>query len=149
MLSSVALQPCVMEEKTLERVFLFTGGLLVLQSFVDLAPEGPWHAASFTRGVLALFGLVFSYLAWFHWTFGVFGIAPTLSRWKDPANSWSLVMVFGLACLVATKLIRNFDTSGFFPTPTGLILLFIGSLAILNAGYVWLVAVGPLKEEEE
>jgi hypothetical protein len=36
----------------------------------------------------------------------------------------------------------------YFPKTTGMIVLLIGSLSILNAIYVWLVVIGPLSEKQ-
>ena len=36
----------------------------------------------------------------------------------------------------------------YFPKTTGMIVLLIGSLSILNAVYVWLVVNGPLSENK-
>ena len=123
--------------------------MLVGQSFTTLAPAGPWDSASFTRGVIALLGLVLLYLAWFKQTFGFIGVAPTVNRWQSPEASWLKVVVFGLACLVATRAIRLVDGDGFVPEPTGLLLALVGVLALMNGCYVWLITSGPLADEEE
>lgn len=128
---------------------LAAGGVLVGQSLTDLAPAGPWDSASFSRGVLGLFGLVLIYLAWFAQTFGFLGVAPTVDRWKTPETTWLKVVVFGLACLVLTRLLRLLDTEGYLPEPTGLVLGLVGVLALMNGTYVWLIVSGPLAEEEE
>ena len=39
----------------------------------------------------------------------------------------------------------NFDK--YFPETTGMIILLVGSLSILNSIYVWMVISGPLKED--
>ena len=59
---------------------LIAGSALVLQSFTSMAPVGPWDSASFTRGVLGLTGLIMLYIAWFRYTFGIYGVAPTVDR---------------------------------------------------------------------
>ena len=93
-LSSVALQRYVMERKDTVGL-LVAGVLLILQSFTDLAPAGPWDSPSFTRGVLGLVGMVLVYLAWFKHTFGIFGVAPTVNRWSNPETTWLRVVAFG------------------------------------------------------
>ena len=128
---------------------LVAGGVLVGQSFTTLAPEGPWDSASFSRGVLALFGLILIYLAWFTRTFGFLGVAPTVDRWRSPETTWLKVVVFGLACLVLTRSIRLVDGDGFLPEPSGLLLSLVGILALMNGVYVWLIVSGPLADEEE
>ena len=99
--------------------------------------------------MLGLLGLVLLYLAWFKQTFGFIGVAPTVNRWRSPETSWLKVVVFGLACLVATRAIRLVDGNGFVPEPAGLLLTLVGVLALMNGGYVWLIASGPLADEEE
>ena len=148
MLSSVALQPTIMEGKGLERGLFVTGALLVLQTFTDLAPAGPWNSPSFTRGVLGLLGMSLVYLAWFKRTFGLYGVAPTVNRWAHPETSWLHAVVFGLACLVAGRLFGVGVLDGFVPEPAGLLMTLLGMLAVMNGGYVWLVTNGPLLEEE-
>jgi hypothetical protein len=124
------------------------GSLLIAQVFTDLAPEGPWASASFSRGAIGLLGMVLIYLAWFKHTFGEFGVAPTVNRWSTPETSWLKVVVFGLACMVLTRGVRLFGND-VFPEPTGLLLALIGVLALMNGVYVWLITNGPLSEEEE
>lgn len=138
-----------MEAKTWSGILIAMGTLLVAQTFLDLAPEGPWDSASFSRGILGLAGLSCLYLAWFQRTFDRFGVAPTIDRWQRPEDTWLNVIVFGLLCLVATRALSLFDNDGFAPEPAGLILALIGSLALLNGGYVWSVTKGPLAMDEE
>tara|TARA_B100001094_G_scaffold333382_2_gene411291 strand:+ start:2197 stop:2616 length:420 start_codon:yes stop_codon:yes gene_type:complete len=138
-----------MEAKSMSGALAVAGGLLVGQTFLDLAPNGPWDSASFTRGILGLAGLCCLYLAWFQRTFGQFGVAPTVNHWERPEDTWLTVVVFGLVCLVATRALSLFDTSGIAPEPAGLILTLIGTLALLNGGYVWAVTKGPLVLDEE
>ena len=147
-LSSVALQHAVMERKDTVGL-LVAGVLLILQSFTDLAPAGPWDSSSFTRGVLGLVGMVLIYLAWFRHTFGFFGVAPTVNRWSTPETTWLRVVAFGLGCLVVTRMVRLFDNDGVVPEPAGLLIALVGVLAILNGGYVWAITNGPLNDEEE
>ena len=147
-LSSVALQHGVMERKDTVGL-LVAGALLILQSFTDLAPAGPWDSPSFTRGVLGLVGMVLIYLAWFKQTFGIFGVAPTVNRWSTPETTWLRVVAFGLGCLVVTRAVRLFDSGGVVPEPAGLLITLVGVLAIMNGLYVWAVTNGPLNDEEE
>ena len=148
MLSSVALQPTFMEGKGLEGGLLVVGIVLVLQTFTDMAPAGPWDSSSFTRGVLGLLGMSLVYLAWFKRTFGVYGVAPTVNRWAQPSSSWLRAVVFGLASLVTGRILGLGWFEGFVPEPAGLLMTLIGMLAVMNGAYVWLVTSGPLLEEE-
>jgi hypothetical protein len=137
-----------MEGKHLQAGLLAGGVVLLAQTFVDAAPPGPWDSSSFTRGVLGLLGMLMLYFAWFRHTFGFYGVAPTVDRWSDPATSWSHVVIFGLGCVVMTRLIRLFDQNDIFPAPAGLLLLLVGVLAMMNGLYVWAITHGPLLEEE-
>jgi len=148
-LSSVVMHPTTMEEKVDHRWLAAAGVVLVLQTFVDVTPEGPWSSRSFSRGVLGLTGLFLLYAAWFRQTFGQYGLAPTVNRWQHPSETWLNVVVFGLGCLVVTRLIRLSDLNAITPEPAGLVLSFIGWLAVFNGAYVWLITKGPLTEEEE
>jgi len=125
------------------------GTLLVLQTMFDLAPEGPWNARSFTRGVLGLSGLICLYISWFRFTFKSKGIIPSIDLWEKPESSWKYVLVFGLICSFLVALISWTPLKTNVPETTGMILLLIGCLSILNAAYVWLVVSGPLKEHLE
>ncbi|MDG1538325.1 MAG: hypothetical protein P8Q40_00180 [Candidatus Poseidonia sp.] len=138
-----------MEAKTISLSLAVAGAVLVVQTFLDVAPSGPWDSASFSRGVLGLAGLSFLYLAWYERTFGRFGIAPTVNRWKNPEDTWLSVVVFGLVCLVVTRLLSLFDTGHVAPEPAGLILALFGFLALFNGLYVWSITKGPLALNEE
>ena len=138
-----------MEAKTISLSLAAAGTVLVVQTFLNIAPSGPWDSASFSRGVLGLAGLCFLYLAWYERTFGSFGIAPTVDRWENPEDTWLSVVVFGLVCLVLTRLLSLFDAGDFAPEPAGLILALIGLLTITNGAYVWLSTAGILTDIEE
>ncbi|MBT4924236.1 MAG: hypothetical protein HN794_05380 [Euryarchaeota archaeon] len=130
------------------RVFALTGIICVVQTFFDLAPEGPWDSRSFTRGVIGLIGIGCLYISWFRFTFNQKGVIPIIKIWKKPGSSWLPVMIFGIMCYVFVISINELEMDKYFPKTTGMILLLMGSLSILNATYVWLVVNGPLSEKE-
>ena len=130
------------------RVFALTGIICVVQTFFDLAPEGPWDSRSFTRGVIGLIGIGCVYISWFRFTFNQKGVIPIIKIWKNPGSSWLPVMIFGIMCYVFVISINELEMENHFPKTTGMILLLMGSLSILNATYVWLVVNGPLSEKE-
>ena len=130
------------------RVFALTGIICVVQTFFDLAPEGPWDSRSFTRGVIGLIGIGCLYISWFRFTFNQKGVIPIIKIWKNPGSSWPPVMIFGIMCYVFVISINELEMDKHFPKTTGMILLLMGSLSILNATYVWLVVNGPLSEKE-
>ena len=130
------------------RVFALTGIICVVQTFFDLAPEGPWDSRSFTRGVIGLIGIGCLYISWFRFTFNQKGVIPIIKIWKKPGSSWLPVMIFGIMCYVFVISINELEMDKHFPKTTGMILLLMGSLSILNATYVWLVVNGPLSEKE-
>jgi len=130
------------------RVFALTGIICVVQTFFDLAPEGPWDSRSFTRGVIGLIGIGCLYISWFRFTFNQKGVIPIIKIWKKPGSSWLPVMIFGIICYVFVISINELEMDKYFPKTTGMILLLMGSLSILNATYVWLVVNGPLSEKE-
>jgi hypothetical protein len=125
------------------------GLLMVGQTMVDLAPEGPWGASPFTRGLIGLCGLCCLYIGWFRFTFRQSGIIPSINRWRQPEKSWKLVFTFSLACIVLVYAINNSDLKNILPETTGMILLLIASLSMLNAIYVGLVVSGPLSKVTE
>jgi peptidoglycan/LPS O-acetylase OafA/YrhL len=126
--------------------WLTLGGLIcVLQSFVHLDIPGPWNSSSFSQGSIALLGLGLLYLAWFRWTFKVKGVAPVISRWKDPVNSSKKVTGIGVILLILAFVTGRVEV---FPEPTGLLLSLVGMLVLLCGLYVWAVVDGPLQEEE-
>ena len=130
------------------RVFALTGIICVVQTFFDLAPEGPWDSRSFTRGMIGLIGIGCLYISWFRYTFNQKGVIPIIKIWKKPGSSWLPVMIFGIMCYVFVISINELEMDKHFPKTTGMILLLMGSLSILNATYVWLVVNGPLSEKE-
>ena len=136
--------------RTLEWRWLAVAGVvLIAQTFVDFTPEGPWNSRSFSRGLVGLTGLICLYVAWFRWAFDRKGVAPTTNLWKTPEDTWMNVLLFGLSCLLAVKVMVWLDYTESFPEPTGMILTLIGSLVILNALYVGLITVGPLASSSE
>ena len=69
----------------------------------------------------------------------------------NPQQTFKKVLLFGIICISIVIILKNTSIHEVFPETTGMILLLIGSLAIMNAIYVWLVLNGPLKQfiEEE
>jgi len=128
------------------RGFAVTGSILVLVTFTDLSPEGPWKDATFTSGSLGLIGLMMLYLAWFRLTFERKGVVPTLDLWRDPGGTSPTVILTGIVILGIAYAIGRID---FFPEPAGLIMSLIGLLVITNGFYVWMSTEGPLSSEEE
>ena len=125
------------------------GLVMVVQTMFDLAPEGPWGASSFTRGLIGLCGLCCLYVGWFRFTFRQSGIIPSINRWRQPEKSWKLVLMFSLACISLVYLINNTNLKDVLPETSGMILLLIASLSMLNAIYVGLVVSGPLSKPDE
>tara|TARA_B100001564_G_scaffold335630_1_gene325144 strand:+ start:688 stop:1110 length:423 start_codon:yes stop_codon:yes gene_type:complete len=131
------------------RLITVAGLVMVAQTMFDLAPEGPWGASSFTRGLIGLSGLCCLYVGWFRFTFRQSGIIPSINRWRKPEKSWKLVMVFSFACISLVYLINNTDLNDILPETSGMILLLVASLSMLNAIYVGLVVSGPLSKPVE
>ena len=128
------------------RWFTLAGVVLVAQTMFDIAPEGPWGANSFTRGVIGLTGLICIYLGWFRFTFKQVGIIPSINRWQKPESSWKLVLLFSCFCLIFLLIINNTSLSEILPETAGMIVLLIASLSMLNGLYVGLVVAGPLND---
>jgi len=139
----------VMQPKQEAKYFGVVGLLLVMQTFLDFAPAGPWDSRSFSRGVIGLFGLILLYLSWYRFTFDRKGIAPVVTLWESPTSTSINVIVFGLICLVFTKFVINSSIGDSFPQPAGLLISLVGLLAIANGSYVWLISAGPLSVDEE
>ena len=125
------------------------GAIMVLQSLLDIAPEGPWDARSFTRGVIGLIGLCWLYVGWFRFTFKQPGIIPSINRWQNPEKSWKLVVFSALVCFLLVFIINNTELKELLPETSGMIILLIGCLAMMNGIYVGLVVSGPLNEDLE
>jgi len=89
------------------------------------------------------------YVGWFRFTFRQSGIIPSINRWRKPEKSWKLVMVFSFACISLVYLINNTDLKDILPETSGMILLLVASLSMLNAIYVGLVVSGPLSKPVE
>ena len=127
------------------------GLVMGAQTMFDIAPEGPWDASSFTRGLIGLCGLCCLYAGWFRYTFRQNGIIPSINRWREPEKSWKLVLIFSFACMGLVFAINNTSLKNSLPETSGMILLLVASLSMLNAVYVSLVVSGPLSKlpEEE
>ena len=125
------------------------GALMVSQTLFDVAPEGPWNAPSFTRGVIGLAGLCCLYIGWFRYTFKRRGIIPSINRWQNPEKTWKLVVTFSFACFILLLLVTKTALIDYLPETTGMIVLLIASLALLNGIYVGLVVSGPLSDKAE
>ena len=125
------------------------GFVMVIQTMFDLAPNGPWNAPSFTRGVIGLGGLCCLYIGWFRFTFRQSGIIPSINRWQQPEKSWKYVVLFSLFCMLTLVLINSANLANSLPETTGMIILLIASLTMLNGLYVGLVVSGPLSERIE
>ena len=94
-------------------------------------------------------GLVCIYLGWFRLTFKQSGIIPSINRWQEPEASWKLVVLFSCLCLIALAVINNTNLSDNLPETTGMIVLLVASLSMLNGLYVGLVVSGPLSNRSE
>ena len=134
------------ENKVILALAIF-GFIGVLFSISDAQISGPWNSPSFTRGVVGLGGLACLYFAWYGIVFGRFGIVPSQSMWKNPQKTKWSVFLFGCCMLSITKILQITPIGKTFPAPAGLLLTFIGCLALLNATYVHLT-LGVLSEEE-
>lgn len=131
---------------------LVVGLICVAQSFVEWnTPEGPWQEQSFTRGVIALVGLGFVYVAKYRWQFRKDGLIPYLKIYRCKPQQIAMVSVVdGVAAIALILLFKNLSENGVFvPVPASLILLLYAMLMFLHAAYAWLVIEGPLRDEEE
>lgn len=141
-----------MGEKPEWRWQLGLGLILVLQSFMEWdAPIGPWQEESFTKGVVALIGLGFIYIAKFRWQFETYGVIPYLRLYH--CRNEKIVYYAGIETIVSICLVFILkylsDNDFSIPTPAPLIVLLYSSLMFLHASYAWLVISGPLDDEEE
>ena len=131
---------------------LVVGLICVAQSFVEWnTPEGPWQEQTFTRGVIALVGLGFVYVAKYRWQFRKDGLIPYLKIYRCKPQQIAMVSVVdGVAAIALILLLKNLSENGVFvPVPASLILLLYAMLMFLHAAYAWLVIEGPLRDEEE
>lgn len=131
---------------------LVVGLICVAQSFVEWnTPEGPWQEQTFTRGVIALVGLGFVYVAKYRWQFRKDGLIPYLKIYRCKPQQIAMVSVVdGVAAITLILLLKTLSENGVFvPVPASLILLLYAMLMFLHAAYAWLVIEGPLRDEEE
>lgn len=131
---------------------LALGLILILQSFVEWsAPGGPWQEESFTKGVVALIGLGFIYVAKFRWQFETTGVIPYLRLYHceyEKIPNYTAIETFVSLCVVfLLKYLASNDVS--IPAPAPLLALLYSSLMFLHTSYAWLVISGPLDDEEE
>ena len=141
-----------MGEKPEWRWQLGLGLILVLQSFIEWeAPVGPWQEESFTRGVIALIGLGFIYVAKYRWQFETTGVIPYLRLYrcepKKIVEHASYEAILSLCFVFLLGYLANGEIS--IPAPAPLLVLLYSSLMFLHAIYAWLVIFGPLKNNDE
>ena len=114
------------------RAHAAVGALLLLDTLaIGYAPAGPWDSASFSLGVIGLTGL---------------GLIPWLDLWQDPVGSSSKALVAGVATIFTGWVLGN-PLQELVPDPSGLILILIGLLMLINGAYVKL-SIGPLAGPE-
>ena len=125
------------------RAHAAVGGLLLLDTLaMGYAPAGPWDSVSFSLGVIGLTGIALFYVAWYRCTFKRRGLIPWLDLWQDPEGSSSKVILVGVATVVTGWVMGN-PLQAHVPDPSGLILILIGLLMLINGAYVKL-SIGPL-----
>lgn len=123
------------------------GTLLICSTFVTgWAPQGPWGAESFSRGMFGLIGGFMIYFAWYRHTFGMWGVIPALHMWENPQSSIRILAALGVSLFFSAYLVGTIDSA---PAPLSLILLLSALLILLTSVYAWLVFEGPLGDEEE
>jgi len=129
------------------RAHAAVGALLLLDTLVlRYAPTGPWDSDSFSLGVIGLTGLGLLYVAWYRCTFKRRGLIPWLDLWQDPVSSSSKVLAAGVTIITAGWILGN-HLQEQVPDPSGLILILIGLLMLINGAYVKL-SIGPLAGPE-
>ena len=123
-------------------------GLLFIGStfITGWAPQGPWGAESFSRGLFGLAGGFMIYLAWYRHNFGVWSVIPALHIWQNPHTSTRILAAVGVGLFFSSHLLGTVD---FLPEPLSLIVLLCALLVLLAAAYAWFVFEGPLGDEEE
>ena len=123
------------------------GALLLLDTLaLGYAPAGPWDSDSFSLGVIGLTGLGLLYVAWYRCTFKRRGLIPWLDLWQNPTRSSSKAIVAGVTTVAAGWVMGN-SLQAHVPDPSGLILILIGLLMLINVAYVKL-SIGPLAGSE-
>jgi hypothetical protein len=131
------------------RYFLAIGIVLIIQTWFDITPGGPWESRSFSRGILGLCGLALIYLSWFRFTFErTDRVIPTLNLWKTPSTSVHHLALSGAVFVLMAWIIGGLP-NGMVPEPTGLLLNLFGLLMLLQALYVYLVISGILADSNE
>ena len=131
-------------------MILLASGLVFLSlSFFEFLPAGPWLDASFSRGMSGLLGLSLLYLSWFEYVFKEAGVVPTIEKWKHPESTWKTVTVVGFSVLGLSWISGNTGFGDLLPEPAAMLLMLIGLLITYTGFYAYLVAKGPLKNEEE
>ena len=129
------------------RAHAAVGALLLLDTLaLGYAHTGPWDSASFSLGVIGLTGLGLLYVAWYRCTFKRRGLIPWLDLWQNPTRSSSKAIVAGVTTVAAGWVMGN-SLQAHVPDPSGLILILIGLLMLINGAYVKL-SIGPLAGSE-
>jgi len=129
------------------RVLAGIGVVLVLQSFLDGGPAGPWDDASFSRGLGALTGGILLYIAWYRWQFKRQGLIPYLHMWEDVRGAVPKLALVGAGFTIMARVMGTLSPID-IPDPMLMIVLLIGILLLLLSAYAWMVT-GPLAPSEE
>jgi len=94
-----------------------------------------------------LAGGIMLYLAWYRHTFGMWGVIPALSMWKQPKSSTRILAALGVAFVFSARFMGH--TLETLPDPMAMLIMLSGLLMLLTSLYAWLVLEGPLGDEEE
>jgi len=106
---------------------------LLLIFYLRLSPAGPWGEPKFTNGVVGTSALAALYVSWYRFTFRRGGVLIPVRELQRPRTAGVKAGVFSIICIFSA---RAFGGSTLLPGASGLVILVIGLLALLQSLYL-------------
>ena len=106
---------------------------LLVVFYLRLSPAGPWGEPKFTNGVVGVSALVFLYVSWYRFTFHRKGVLIPIRELEEPRSAGMKAGLFSLFCIISA---RSFGGSTLLPGASGLVVLVIGLLGLLQSVYL-------------
>ena len=115
--------------------------LLLIIFYLRLSPAGPWGEPKFTNGVVGTSALAALYVSWYRFTFRRGGVLIPVRELQQPKVAGVKAGVFSLFCIFSA---HAFGGSALLPGASGLVVMVIGLLGILQSLYLLTMRDPPM-----
>ena len=119
--------------------------ILILIFYLRLSPAGPWSEPKFTNGVVGVSALCALYLSWYRLTFRRKGVLIPVRELSFPKSAGIKTAVFSFCCIISAYV---FGGDTLLPGASGLVVLVIGLLALLQSLYLFTITAPPSSSEK-